>query len=116
MPKQIVINSQFGGFSLSRQAFLELRKRKNKHAKAEPDIGEKWDDGSIRPKNGLSDFFCRDIPRDDPDLIAVVRQLGEGANGQCANLTIIKIPDNVDWVVEEYDGSEWVAEKHKTWR
>ena len=27
-----------------------------------------------------------------------------------------KIPDDVEWYVEEYDGIEWVAEVHRTWR
>jgi hypothetical protein len=28
---------------------------------------------------------------------------------------VIEIPDDVEWEVEEYDGLEWVAEKHRTW-
>ena len=33
----------------------------------------------------------------------------------CSTLKIIEIPDDVDWIIEEYDGNEWVAEKHRTW-
>lgn len=58
---------------------------------------------------------CRDLPRDDLDLIAVIEELGESANGQCASLRIVEIPDGVDWEIDEYDGYEHVAEKHRTW-
>jgi len=30
-------------------------------------------------------------------------------------LKIVDIPDGVEWEIEEYDGMEWVAEKHRTW-
>ena len=28
----------------------------------------------------------------------------------------VEIPDDVEWQIEEYDGSEWIAEKHRIWR
>jgi hypothetical protein len=31
-------------------------------------------------------------------------------------LAIVEIPDDVQWIIEENDGMEWVAEKHRTWR
>ena len=61
------------------------------------------------------DFYDRDIPRDDSALIQVVEEMGEAANGSCAALKIVDIPDDVDWYIEEYDGNEWVAERHRTW-
>jgi len=45
-----------------------------------------------------------------------VEELGEKANGQCADLKIVEIPDDVEYEIEEYDGVEWVAENHRTWR
>jgi hypothetical protein len=45
----------------------------------------------------------------------VVLELGEAANGRCAELKVVEIPDDVEWQIEEYDGLEWVAEKHRTW-
>ena len=33
----------------------------------------------------------------------------------CAELRVIKIPDDVKWYIDEYDGMEWVAEIHRTW-
>jgi hypothetical protein len=41
--------------------------------------------------------------------------MGGMANGACADLKIVEVPDEVDWYIEEYDGNEWVAEKHRTW-
>ena len=60
-------------------------------------------------------FYDHDLDRTDPDLVAVVQELGKKAQGRCAELKIVEIPDDVEWQIEEYDGSEWVAEKHRTW-
>jgi hypothetical protein len=53
--------------------------------------------------------------RDDPDLIKVVQELGEKANGQCADLKIIEIPDDVNYEIDEYDGCESIHEVHRSW-
>ena len=72
---------------------------------------EEWEKHTLRE---------RDIPRNDPKLIQVVEELGgehrKGASGRCAELVIVEIPDDVEWEIEEYDGNEWIAEKHRTWR
>jgi len=90
----IVINDCYGGFSLSDRAVAEYKKMA-----------------------GITDpnFLHRDIPRDDPYLVTLVRDLGMSANGECANLKIVEIPGDVEWLVQEYDGAEWIAEKHRTW-
>lgn len=113
--KEVVINACHGGFALSRKAFLRLRELGQKDALIEPDIGEMWADGSGPRNDFLGDHFCSGIPRDDPLLIQVVRKLKKEANGQFACLKIVKIPDDVEWEIEEYDGLEWVAEKHRVW-
>jgi hypothetical protein len=41
--------------------------------------------------------------------------MGEDAFGRYAQLKVIEIPENVDWEIGEYDGMEWVAEKHRRW-
>lgn len=58
----------------------------------------------------------RDISRHGPLLVQVVEELGAAANGKFADLKVIEIPDGTDYSIEEYDGSEWVAEVHRTWR
>lgn len=89
---KVVINGCYGGFSLSAAAekrFLEL--------------GGKFENSS------------RDIERNDPLLVQVVEEMGAQADGFCAKLRIVEIPDDVQWHVAEYDGSEWIAENHRTW-
>lgn len=60
-------------------------------------------------------FHERDIKRDDEDLVKVVKLLKKEVNGRCADLKIITIPDGVEYIIEEYDGLEHIAEKHRTW-
>jgi len=88
----IVINACYGGFSLSHEGKEQYEK--------------------IAGKN--CDPY--DIARDDPNLIRVVQSLGKRSWGACAELKIVQIPDDVEWEIEEYDGIEWVAEKHRIWR
>lgn len=57
----------------------------------------------------------RDLVRDDPVLLQVVRELGTKANAPVAKLKIVEIPASIEWQIEEYDGKEWVAERHRTW-
>jgi len=110
----VVINACFGGFSLSREALHKLRKMGNAHAIKETDYGEKW------PLSGKTntlrmDCYCDDIQRDDADLVKVVKELGEAANGEHASLKIIDIPDGVNFHIHEYDGMESIHENHRSW-
>lgn len=116
---KVVINNRYGGFSLSRKAFLRLRELGEKTALSEPDYGEGWDDNSgpripLGPVNGRG-CFCRDVPRNSRLLIQVIKELGEDANGEWASLKVVTIPNGVEWYIEEYDGMEHVAEKHRIW-
>lgn len=60
-------------------------------------------------------LYARDVKRDDPLLIQCVREMGEAANGSCADLKIVEIPDGVEWEISEYDGNEHIAQQHQTW-
>jgi len=118
--KKIAINGCHGGFSLSHKAFLRFRELGCQAALDEPDYGEEWPDGSgIHERIGsecFDDMFhLFDLKRDDPLLIQVIEEMGKDANGSCAELRIIEIPDNVKWEIDEYDGWESVDEKHRTW-
>ncbi len=113
----IVINACYGGFSLSRAAFLRLREMGNATALEETDYADpknQTDDASRSLAH--VDSYCRDIPRNDPQLVEIVRKMKSQGNGQCAKLRIVEIPDGADWEIEEYDGNEHIAEKHETWR
>lgn len=107
--KKIVVNCRYGGFSISRKCAEFMAERGNKQALAE------LADGTPFSGYGHSESFRDEYPRDCPDLIAAVEQLGEGADGSFAKLVIVEIPADVDWEIEEYDGREWVSEKHRTW-
>jgi hypothetical protein len=60
-------------------------------------------------------LYARDIARDNPNLVKVVKKLGAKANGSCSSLKIVKIPMDVKWEISEYDGLEHIAEVHQTW-
>lgn len=111
---KVVINSDFGGFNLSDKAIEAYAKRKNISLTKKEN--EFWKVGSDYFLEGTEDYFeVREIPRNDLVLVEVIEELGEKANGFCSSLKVVEIPEDVDWYVEEYDGNEWVAEKHRTW-
>ena len=110
---KVVINADFGGFGLSDEAMREYGRRKglNLVEKTMDDFVFFYEDESKREI-----FSERDIPRDDSVLVAIVEEMGEKANNRYSFLKVVEIPDNVDWYIEEFDGDEWVAERHRTWR
>lgn len=57
---------------------------------------------------GLRDGWeADDLDRYDPDLVKVVETLGKDANGDCAKLHVVEIPNNAsDWELSDYDGIE----------
>lgn len=61
-------------------------------------------------------IYFKEEERNSPHLIEVIELLGEDANTLVCKPKIIEIPDDVDWCIQEYDGLEWVAEKHRTWQ
>lgn len=136
---RIVINRCFGGFGLSDKAILRYLEIKGQQVWVEPDkwgntywlvapedrmdrkSGEDFYSMSIddriehNRKLEKETFYYGNIGRDDPVLVQVVEELGEEANGGYAELEIVEIPDDVDWELNEYDGMEHIAEKHRTW-
>ena len=56
-------------------------------------------------------FSDRDIERNDPILVQVVEELGDAANGRCANLRIAEVPAGTLYRIDEYDGFESVETK-----
>lgn len=53
--------------------------------------------------------------REDPTLIEVVEELGEKANSRYSNLRIVEIPDDLDYVIDDYDGIETLHENVREW-
>lgn len=69
------------------------------------------------PDATIENYSMIEVPddRSDPILIQVLEELRHEANGECSEIEIVEIPDDVDYIIEEYDGKEWVAEQHRTW-
>lgn len=139
----IVINTEHGGFGLSHAAIKRYHEINNQKIWIEPNKKynsvntvwlvpedervpiadtENWHTLSDQEKLDYNNLYEsqtwheRHLTRDDPTLVQVVRELGSAANGRFAKLKIVEIPAGVDWQIDEYDGAEWVAEKHRTWR
>jgi hypothetical protein len=101
---KIAYNACFGGFSLSKKAILHYAQLKGLNITVEYE-------GLFGPHYKLDDkyFSHRDIPRTDPLLIQVIEELGEEANGVCANLQIRDLPPGTKYRIDEYDGNESVV-------
>lgn len=110
---KIAINACYGGFSISELALYALAERKG--LTIYKDESDQSFPMYYTDPEYQNYFTSRPDNRDDLDLIAVIEELGDKANGMFASLKIIEIPDNVEWEIEEYDGSEWVSEVHRTW-
>ena len=113
---KVVINADYGGFGLSDEAIREYAKRKGITLVEEKN--ERWGDITFYKDSVAEDnyFSERELERNDSVLVEVVEALtSEKASGRFACLKVVEIPEDVDWYVEEYDGIEWVAEKHRTW-
>ena len=81
---KLVINNEYGGFGLSPEA-------------------EK-----LYKEYSGEDINYWIIKRDNENLIRVVEELGEEANGTYAHLAVVEIPDNAYFFLEEFDGYEYV--------
>jgi hypothetical protein len=127
---KIVINSCFGGFSVSRKAILRYAE-----LKGIPLYIEKtdWDDiywtvpkedrvgvlceddfykASIEDRKKSNEFYeahtisNRYFDRTDPILVQVVEELGDDANGDCARLQVVSLEKGTLYCINEYDGYE----------
>ena len=138
---KIVINSCYGGFGFSPRTLKLYYEKLNKpcyflkrdyssdSSKAryipvsaeELDKKDFWIACSI-PNGTHEDFFGKhrisshSVDRADPLLIEAIEEIGiENAGQRHSKLKIIEIPDWIEYTIEEYDGMEHVAEKHRTW-
>lgn len=98
---EVVYNACYGGFGLSNEAILlyvKLMKEKNG---IDCEVN-KYDYGE---KEML--YLDTEPSRHDPILVEVVKNLGDEANGFCANLKISTISGSL-YRIGEYDGLETV--------
>lgn len=115
--QDIVVNACHGGFGLSYEAQIEYLDRLGVPYTLEDrdsrDSTTRY--GPLILVNGTP-WTELDIARDDPVLVEIVKEFGEDANTRFSNLKVVRIPAGVEWTIEEYDGCEWVAEKHRIWK
>lgn len=83
--------------------------------------GKAWAEMTMEERRAENEIGERHIiesrprSRNDSMLIQVIEELGKEASGEHAKLKIVEIPDGTEYVIEEYDGNEHIAEKHQTW-
>jgi len=123
---KIAINKCYGGFGLSDAAAIKCIERGMtcKNAKTEQDDSD-FDtcDFHYHSSKIFDQHYyindCRNIEfRTNSILIGVIEEMGDEASGEYGDVKIIDLPDNVttdDIQIEEYDGQEWIAEKHRMW-
>ncbi len=136
---KIAINKCFGGFSLSAKGmkeYYELKEIKCFFFKDEGTFDNKtyepiliteaqWyftafsieNPNDVDTKTLWDKYYLTCTPEDraDTDLISVIEQLKGEANGSCADLKVVEIPDGTDYYIHEYDGNETINENHKSW-
>lgn len=130
---KIILNKCYGGFDVSDEAYeLYAKKRGISLYRYYND----YDNKKMHKGSGLiTYYFTEDFGdnvendkidwethlyldsghRDDPTLIEVVEELGKKASGSYGNLVIVEIPNNMDYVIDEYDGVETLHERVKVW-
>ena len=96
---QVVINTSYSNFAISRDAILLIQK-KIKNPKAKSQINA----------------YAFDNDRSNPLLVEAVQKLGAKANGLYTTLKIVEIPDDVEWRVDTVNGKEIIREKHRIWQ
>ena len=86
----MVVHKAYGGYGLSRAASEEVARRKGMQTRVE--------DGFLYVGDGY-DSVADTVPRHDPDLVAVVREMGEAAG---KNLKVVNVSVTIS--IEERDG------------
>lgn len=69
---------------------------------------------ALTAKNDCQVYLSRDY-RTDPVLIEVVEELGDEVNTFYSRLIIVDIPDDMNYVIDDYDGIETLHERVQVW-
>jgi hypothetical protein len=143
--QKVAINTCFGGFQLSHKAKMRYAELKGitiypviegkyegwgiprKYVPFDPEKHDvaTWSmnytteplnpDGTMQEKSyWYPDRDDKEF-RTDPCLIQTIEELGEEVNVSVSDIEIVEIPIGIDWQIEEYDGVEWISEKHRMW-
>jgi hypothetical protein len=126
---KVVINVDYGGFSISKKAAEYMATRGHALAQAELDEhakpldpNDQFDAITIKYGKerqwygyGYADGFHDGYARTDPLLVEAVEMLGKEAGGSMACLSVVEIPDEISYEIADYDGREHIAESHRTW-
>lgn len=136
--KKVILNKCFGGFGLSKEAYELYAKKKGisvfhytqENLKKEiytyaTDDNRTFDfyftkdfgDNVYISDEDFKEYFLNldEKFREDKTLIEVVEELGEKANAFYSNLKIVEIPDDLDYVIDNYDGIETLRQKVQEW-
>ena len=136
--KKVILNKCFGGFGVSKEAYELYAKKKGidvfhytqKNLKNEiytyaTDDNRSFDfyftkdfgDNVYISDEDFKKYFLNldENFREDKTLIEVVEELGEKANTFYSNLKIVEIPDDLDYVIDNYDGIETLHQKVQEW-
>ncbi len=101
--KKVVYNTDYGGFSLSKECFEWMADR------GHPAAIRILDEGRDTEYEGFYGYW--DGPRHEALLVMAVEALGENANGTNSSLGVHTLKGN-RYYIDEYDGSESVVEPH----
>jgi hypothetical protein len=135
---KVAINKCFGEFSLSPKAVKRLAELEGKECyffKSNYDKDEGVFVCNLSDIETVEKEFCffayssLDIQdsstsistspenRHCPNLIKVIEELGDDANGKHSKIKIVEIPDGVDYEIDDYSGMgrESISEVCRTW-
>lgn len=120
---KLVINRCYGGFGLSEKAFDRLLNAKGvAFEKVTTKDGLMYGPDYYHAGHvGEDDFYISEYEyrtvykRSDSDLVRIVEEMGEDADGRFSQLAVVEIPDDVEWELHDYDGIESIHEKHRVW-
>lgn len=82
--------------------------------------GESWEADHYYKFKDISsrywESWIRGEGRQHPLVVRVIEELGSAvASGRHAELKVVEVPDGIEYEIDEYDGIEHIAEKHRTW-
>lgn len=136
--KKVILNKDYGGFGISKIGYeLYARKMGLNLYMYETDFKGKdcfykkthndalftqyftkdFGDNANISKEDYKDYSLNldESHREDPILIEVVEELKEKANGKYSKLRIVEIPDDLDYVIDNYDGIETLHQRVQEW-